>query len=176
MEIFLVLIGINIHRKWSLSVLNFFLFSFLISCVWTCIERETLPLPFVLRFVFKPVIAAVPAQTKQHVVPCSPWGGGGGGASRCLRSSETKRSGAGLWHVDKFEAVKFYGLLPLRILHPAFPKIELSNNQRETEMLSNCRTAPTVLWIGSCFPSQRFSENKTKCSQVIITTSPIMSV
>lgn len=75
-----------------------------------------------------------------------------------------------------FEVMKFYWPLTRYILPSVFPKIELSNNQRETEMPSNCRMASTVLWNGSWFPLLRFSENKAKCSQVIITTSPVMSL
>lgn len=108
---------------------------------------------------------------KQHTVQRFP----GGVILRCSRLSKTKRLGLGVWHVDKFDVVKFNGLLTLHILPPAFSKIKLSNNQRETSMLSNSTTAPTVLWNSYCFPLQGFGENQSKCSQMIITTGPNLS-
>lgn len=45
------------------------------------------------------------------------------------------------------------------------------------EPVSNSsRMPPTVPWNSSCFPLRWFSENRTKCSQVIITASYIMSL
>lgn len=73
-------------------------------------------------------------------------------------------------------AAYLYWPITRYILPSVFPRIELSYYQRETEMPSNCRMASTVLWNGSWFPLLRFSENKAKCSQVIITTSPVMSL